>query len=386
MWSTAREIAPGDTVIAWLTRDLIQPLVVTPGKDLNIRFGYYRHDDLVGVPYGSKVGSRNGKGFIHVLRPTPELWTMALPHRTQILYLADIAFITSQLDIKPGSRVVEAGWFMDVEIFHFCSPTTFRLFVPIPGSNFLFFAGTGSGSFSHSVARASKAKEEFTRHGLADIVTLTHRNVCKDGFTVESAADAVFLDLPMPWSAIPQAKKALRKDCLTRICCFSPCIEQVQRTVTALNDAGFTEITMYESLVRPHEVDQVPPMRSIDDACEILKKAEQKREDKRLRQIAATRQNLANKRKREGEADLAEDESHHDTGSGKRTKTDEIDDIPQEPISLDRNIAGSSEVADSTKPTAKTTVSKAFPEVRGHTSYLTFACLLPGSPEVAVDA
>lgn len=140
-----------DLLIDDQTRDLIQPLVVTPGKDLNIRFGYYRHDDLVGVPYGSKVGSRNGKGFIHVLRPTPELWTMALPHRTQILYLADIAFITSHLDIKPGSRVIEAGWFMDVEIFHFCctlgavscqatpfqltyatAPTIFRLFVPIP--------------------------------------------------------------------------------------------------------------------------------------------------------------------------------------------------------------------------------------------------------------
>lgn len=34
---------------------------------------------------------------------------MALPHRTQILYLADIAFITSYLDIKCGSRVIEAG-------------------------------------------------------------------------------------------------------------------------------------------------------------------------------------------------------------------------------------------------------------------------------------
>lgn len=34
---------------------------------------------------------------------------MALPHRTQILYLADIAFITSWLDIRRGSRVIEAG-------------------------------------------------------------------------------------------------------------------------------------------------------------------------------------------------------------------------------------------------------------------------------------
>ena len=74
-----------------------------------MRFGVYRHADLIGVPYGSKVGSRNGKGFIHVLRPTPELWTLALPHRTQILYLADIAFVTSWLDIKPGSKVIEAG-------------------------------------------------------------------------------------------------------------------------------------------------------------------------------------------------------------------------------------------------------------------------------------
>jgi tRNA A58 N-methylase Trm61 len=93
------------------TRGVVQPLLICPGKDFNSKFGAYRHSDLVGIPYGSKVGSRNGKGFIHVLRPTPELWTMALPHRTQILYLADIAFITSWLNITRGSRVIEAGAF-----------------------------------------------------------------------------------------------------------------------------------------------------------------------------------------------------------------------------------------------------------------------------------
>jgi tRNA methyltransferase complex GCD14 subunit len=91
------------------TRDLVQSLVVTPGKSFNSRYGDYPHADLVGIPYGSKVASRTGKGFVHILRPTPELWTLALPHRTQILYLADIAFITSWLHIRPGSVVIEAG-------------------------------------------------------------------------------------------------------------------------------------------------------------------------------------------------------------------------------------------------------------------------------------
>src|SRR5882757_8166561 len=128
MWSESREIQAGDLIIIWLvsfsyllarrqkthrgpeqTREFIQPLKVSAGKLFNTKFGSYRHDDLIGLPYGSKVASSHGRGFIHVLRPTPELWTMALPHRTQILYLADIAFVTSWLNIKPGSNVIEAG-------------------------------------------------------------------------------------------------------------------------------------------------------------------------------------------------------------------------------------------------------------------------------------
>ena len=88
---------------------MVQSFIVTPGKEFNSKYGNYRHADLIGLPYGSKVASRTGKGFIHVLRPTPELWTLALPHRTQILYIADIAFITSWLNICPGSVVIEAG-------------------------------------------------------------------------------------------------------------------------------------------------------------------------------------------------------------------------------------------------------------------------------------
>ncbi|KAI9450426.1 tRNA methyltransferase complex subunit Cpd1 [Lactarius psammicola] len=393
MWSTKSTVAQGDLVIVWLTRDSVQSLVVTPGNEFNSRYGHYRHSDLVGIPYGSKVASRTGKGFIHILRPTPELWTLALPHRTQILYLADIAFITSWLHIRPGSVVIEAG--------------------------------TGSGSFTHSIARtvgstgrvhtyefhearAKKAADEFARHGMSDIVSLAHRNVCKNGFTVTDTADAVFLDLPAPWEAIEHAKSALRKDRLTRICCFSPCIEQVLRTVSTLNDAGFTDITMYETLLRPHEVTQAPPLPSIDAVTEKLKRLERIREDKRLRQIAASRAHHAEKRKREdslARADLADPASELESKRPKTAAGDDGGDVDvdmvEDPEVGDENRDGDEDApvpvpADEVEEAARTpsmpastpalaqalapatqVLSRLSKEVRGHTSFLTFACLLP---------
>lgn len=39
-----------------------------------------------------------------------------------------------------------------------------------------------------------------------------------------------------------------------RLCSFSPCIEQVQRTCQALTDQGFEEISTLEVLLRVHDV------------------------------------------------------------------------------------------------------------------------------------
>ena len=46
-----------------------------------------------------------------ILPPTPELWTIALPHRTQILYTADISLVVTHLELTPGKTVVESGGF-----------------------------------------------------------------------------------------------------------------------------------------------------------------------------------------------------------------------------------------------------------------------------------
>lgn len=103
------EIEYGDTVLLHVGYDNMLPIVVSEGKTHQTKFGAVKHDSLVGRKFGTRV--QCPKGWIFIVHPTPELWTQSLPHRTQILYSTDISMIIFQLDLKPGSVVIEAGNF-----------------------------------------------------------------------------------------------------------------------------------------------------------------------------------------------------------------------------------------------------------------------------------
>jgi tRNA (adenine57-N1/adenine58-N1)-methyltransferase len=76
------------------------------------------------------------------------------------------------------------------------------------------------------------------------------------GFAIgQAAADAIFLDLPEPWLAIPHAAHAIKPN--GSICSYSPCVEQTQRTVQALRDYGFHSLKTIEVRLREHYVDDV---------------------------------------------------------------------------------------------------------------------------------
>jgi tRNA (adenine57-N1/adenine58-N1)-methyltransferase len=88
---------------------------------------------------------------------------------------------------------------------------------------------------------------------MSDIVSIECRDVCKDGFGMKDCADAVFLDLPSPWEMVHFAKEAI-KTTGGRLCSFSPCIEQVQRTCQELRNAKFDDVEVMECLLRPFDV------------------------------------------------------------------------------------------------------------------------------------
>lgn len=313
--------------ILHLKRDLSIPIVLrshddlnegySEGKVSNTRFGSFPHSTLIGVPWGSQVrasavdtGSRGRKGwegkgkkrkrdeesqaqdgvvrvekkqkakidpktaveaatgFVHLLPPTPEIWTASLPHRTQVVYTPDYSYILHRLRATPGTALIEAGAGSG-SFTHAAARAVYNGYLKynVEDSSTQRHLAKRLGkvwSFEFHEQRAQKLQEEIKEHGLDSIVELTHRDVCQDGFKPNNtpassiAANAIFLDLPAPWLALKHLTRSntsspLAPTTAIHLCTFSPCVEQVQRTITSLRNLGWTEIEMVE--IAAHRVE-----------------------------------------------------------------------------------------------------------------------------------
>jgi tRNA (adenine57-N1/adenine58-N1)-methyltransferase len=106
-------IEEGCTIIAYVNPSSMKAITVKSGELYSNKYGQFEHSgtlneitlEMIGKLFGCKFANKKNTGFIHLLYPTPEIWTLALPHRTQILYHADISFITSLLELRPGVNV-----------------------------------------------------------------------------------------------------------------------------------------------------------------------------------------------------------------------------------------------------------------------------------------
>ena len=174
---------------------------------------------------------------------------------------------------------------------------------------------------------------------------------------------------------------------------------------------------MYETLIRPHEVYTIPKLVTVSEVRSRLKQAEIKREEKRQRQIlAAAAKREKGKRKREDvdtdelginqsstTLEDAEDTSKRarldnekerdldgNAPSGSNTiqsatpaaeSSNSIEHAPNSIVISEKDLDDNDDTDDNmSSGPATLTVSKPMKEVRGHTSYLTFALLLPPIP------
>ena len=76
-------------------------------------------------------------------------------------------------------------------------------------------------------------------------------NIIEDSLNHKNL-DAIVLDMAQPWRAIEKVKDYLKLSGV--IASFSPSIEQVKETTTAMKNNGFFEIKSYELLKRKIQV------------------------------------------------------------------------------------------------------------------------------------
>jgi tRNA (adenine57-N1/adenine58-N1)-methyltransferase len=156
---------------------------------------------------------------------------MKVHRQTQIVYPKDAGWLVLALDLFPGARVVEMG--------------------------------TGSGAFTILLAQlVGPTGKVYTFDRRPDFLYNALQNLKKLGYAerVEaqileagqsfpvSDVDAVFLDLPTPWEAIPPAREALAPG--RPLALIVPTAEQLKQAVKTLAENGFVWIEAVEILER----------------------------------------------------------------------------------------------------------------------------------------
>lgn len=319
-------IKHGDLCVLFDRHDLMKMITIESDGVYRSKNGTFKMSDWIGKEYGTRLLNEEGK-HVFVIRPTPEIWTLVLKHRTQVLYVSDISMIVFKLELKPGSIVLETG--------------------------------TGTGSLTTSLARAvapqgrvatfefhqeraDLAKRDFQMNGIDHVIDVECRDTQTNGFpeTFHGKADAVFLDIPSPWLAVKSAAACLKPNRM--ICSFSPCIEQVQRTCEEINFYGFKDIETIEILVREHLIVKDSSLSAIDLLyIQQDRVARARKVDKEEENTSETV--ISENKKRKFEPESSKDNAMEKEGDAKGRRM------------------------------SRSTTSKPVFKSRGHTGYLTFA-------------
>lgn len=191
---------------------------VAAGEEFHSNRGIIKYDDLIGKPYGIRVGSHSGTVF-QIHRPSPTDIQIAMGRNTQIVYPKDAGTILVEAGIGAGMRVVESG--------------------------------TGSGALTSILSRAvgpsgqvytyeiredmyNGAKKNLEKYGLTENITMYNQDILEG--IKEEDIDAVVLDLATPWELTDEAHRVLKPS--RYIASYSPTIEQTMKTCKALGTDG----------------------------------------------------------------------------------------------------------------------------------------------------
>ncbi|MCU1433090.1 MAG: SAM-dependent methyltransferase [Actinotalea sp.] len=227
----------GDRVQLTDSRGRLHTITLAPNATFHTHKGYFKHDDLLGLPEGSLITGTGGVEYL-ALRPLLADYVLSMPRGAAVVYPKDAGQIVAMADIYPGARVIEAG-------------------VGSGALTLSLLRAVGDAGSVHSIER----REDFGAIARANIEgffggrhpawTMSIGDLSDVLPTVAEPAsvDRVVLDMLAPWENLEAVAEALVPGGV--LVAYVATTTQLSRLAEDLRDDGrFTEPAAWESMVR----------------------------------------------------------------------------------------------------------------------------------------
>jgi tRNA (adenine57-N1/adenine58-N1)-methyltransferase len=214
-----------------ITSDSDVLIVLEDGKNRIVRFrnqniethsGVISSELLRDLEYGRVVLMSTGKKA-YVLEPVLVDYLPKLHRRTQIIYPKEAGYLILKLGVRPGFKVLEGG-------------TGSGIMTSIIAN----FVGPSGKVVSYDVNSDSLkiSEENLRRLDLADRVELRLGDLKEVPEVCEY--DCAILDLPNPWSLLPDVWRALKPS--GRVAIAVPTFNQLDKLAASLEKCGFLHL------------------------------------------------------------------------------------------------------------------------------------------------
>ena len=210
---------------------------------LKVSFGMTKVQGL-GAVDGSKLKGLDdgdsvtivGKEYT-VFRPGATDLIGSLDRGAQIITPKDAATILMNCDVKAGDRILEIGagsGGLTTALLTAVAPTGCVHTLELKDEN------------------AKRVERNVSRTGLGAYWSYTIGDAREADSGMDWQADALTMDMPDPWLALPNLEPHLRSG--GRICIYVPNMNQVESSVIALREAGYADVRALENIQRYLEV------------------------------------------------------------------------------------------------------------------------------------
>ena len=203
------------------------------GQHLHTHLGIFAHDEMIGQPWGTMLLSTLEQPGLVVEPALGDLMTH-VKRGTQIIYPKDAAYLVHRLNLRAGSRVVEAGTGSGVL-------TTALAWAVAPLGNVY--------TYDVRPDTYQLARRNLERVGLLPYVEMSLGSI-DEGFR-QKEVDALFLDVRTPWDFLPAARAALKPGGF--FASLVPTTNQVSDLLAGLDEHGFADVAVEELLLRAYK-------------------------------------------------------------------------------------------------------------------------------------